>query len=87
MAIPNFQSSSYMLLGSDDVVIFNGALAATFTLPASKGFGARYTIKNLGTGALTVAGFRDDLIQGSANISVADVKTFYDGIVGNWILL
>ena len=87
MPIPNFKSSSYMLLGSDDVVIFNGALPATFTLPASRGFGDKYTVKNLGTGTLTVAGFKDDRIEGSVNITVVDVKTFYDATAGNWILL
>lgn len=37
MPIPNFQFSNYMLLGSDDVVIFNGALPATFSATITSG--------------------------------------------------
>lgn len=89
MTIPTFKSTSYMLQTNDDVVIFNGASDAIFTLPATKGFGDKYTIKNSGSGSLSVAGFKNDLIEGASSVimSVGDSKIFYDGYVGKWYLL
>lgn len=78
-----------MLQTNDSMVIFDGAVESTFILPASKGFGSRYSIRNNGSANLIVSGFRDDLIDGISTraINSTEAVEFCDMSIGKWIVI
>jgi hypothetical protein len=57
-------STNYAILSSDDYILASGTITVTLPVPAD---GIYFTIKNVGTGVITIAQHATDLIDGAAS--------------------
>ena len=82
-------SSAYTILGTDDYVIYTGSAAVNITLPTAVGSTKVYTIKNRGTGEITLKTTSSQTIDGAAtrNIVVSTGMASVKSDGANWIVI
>jgi Ca2+-binding RTX toxin-like protein len=83
------QTSTYVALVTDDLIICNSSIAFTVTLPVASGTGKRFAIKNINTGVITVDGNSNDTIDGLANQTVAQWQCIevVDYVANKWVIV
>jgi hypothetical protein len=81
------QTTTYNILVTDDLIRCNGTF--TVALPAATGTGKPYTIKNVGSGLITIDGNGSDTIDGSLTQSLLSLEslTLVDSATGVWDII
>jgi len=83
----NPESGTYTLVPEDEVVLCTGTF--TISLMAADGGGGVYTLKNIGTGVITVDADGTETIDGELTqvLLENDSITIFDGASGLWYIL
>jgi hypothetical protein len=82
-------ATTYSVLDTDETVVCNSAGAFTVTLPQAYGYGRTYTIKNIGTGLVTLNAYGSETIDGDLTIPLStwDSITVVDYGTGTWAIV
>lgn len=70
-AIVVSKTAAYTIVDPETVVLANGTFTVTLPVPSQANVGKRYTVKNTGTGTITVAAPSGSSIDGTATITMA----------------
>ena len=85
----NIQTTTYAVVSSDSIIIFNTTNSATCTLPSATASGRSLVLKNVNTGILTVDGDGSDTIDGATlqNVSQYESVQLIDYLANAWIIV
>lgn len=79
-------TNNYTMLATDGIVLASGTITITLPTIASATQGRRHTVKNNGSGVVTIVAQGGALIDGSSSIAIAtsmnSLDFFHDG--NNW---
>jgi hypothetical protein len=81
--------STYVVLPTDQVVVFDRVTAISATMMAATGSHDPYMFKNINTGTVTIDGDSDDTIDGVANLTLYQWESavLVDYAANKWIIL
>ena len=81
-----YQSTTYTIKNTDDVVVFNGSVSSLFYLPQATGTGKSLVVKNNGNASLSIMARGNDQVEGATlfAIPIGEAFTVVDAKSGFW---
>lgn len=83
------KTSNYSITTTDDTIICNSTTPFTLTLPEATGSGHEYTLVNENTGAVTLAVYSTNTINGSSSQTLLQNSSYQiiDALSGKWLVI